>query len=70
MNQVIYENNIVAVHPDVMLQLELVNLQEVSETTFWEILALNLSKCRKERVDAELKEHKLEQIRIFLGDDK
>ncbi len=56
MNQVMYENNIVAVHPDVMLQLKLTNLQEVSKSTLWEIVELNLSECIKERVEAELKE--------------
>ena len=56
MNQVIYENNIVSVHPDVMLQLKLTNLQEVSKSTFWEIVELNLSECIKELVDVELKE--------------
>lgn len=60
MNQVMYENNIVAVHPDVMLQLKLTNLQEVSKSTLWEIVELNLSECIKERVEAELKENKNE----------
>ena len=55
MNQVIYENNIVSVHPRVMLQLELINWQEVSKSTFWEIVELNLSECIKELVDVELK---------------
>ena len=55
MNQVIYENNIVSVHPGVMLQLELINWQEVSKSTFWEIVELNLSECIKELVDVELK---------------